>query len=207
MNELKLENIDPSDIKLFSYKGETHDCVIAPEDIYDGDTIKIVIIRNNEAIKLSMRLIGIDTPELRPRLVKIPEFMTVEEKHDITQAQRQRELEVLHAKQARDALRAYIKSNTLQVDFMGSDKYGRELGILYIIDPVTNDRESINQWMINNDYAREYSGGKRDPWVFIDFSFTPNSSNSSNSSDSSELESEPLESEPRECRIARMPGK
>ena len=164
MNELKLETINPSDIKLFSYKGETHNCVIAPEDIYDGDTIKIVIIRNNEAIKLSMRLIGIDTPELRPRLVKIPEFMTVEEKCDITQAQRQRELEVLHAKQARDALRAYIKSNTLQVDFMGSDKYGRELGILYIIR--ANDRENINQWMIDNDYAREYSGGKRDPWVF-----------------------------------------
>ena len=36
-------------------------------DIYDGDTATFGVVINNELYKFSMRLSGIDTPEIRPR--------------------------------------------------------------------------------------------------------------------------------------------
>ena len=162
---LRLEDINPAEIELFTYRNTTYDCIIAPEDIYDGDTVKVVIIRNDEVIKLSLRLSGIDSPELKPRLVKVPDVMTSEQEEEIRYAQNQRTLQVLHAKQSRDALRDYIQNKRLQVDFMGEGKFGREIGVLYVVNS-NGERENINEWMIKNKYAREYIGKKREPWIF-----------------------------------------
>lgn len=146
--KITLKDINPSDIEPFSLEGEIHDCLVAPEDIYDGDTLKVVLIRNNEPMKLSVRMSGIDTPELHP-LKNKPN----------------RDIEMEKAREARDSLKEYIKGKHLRVKFLGSDKYGRLLGVLYIV--VMHEQEiDVNQWLIDNKYAREYTGGKKTEWIF-----------------------------------------
>ncbi len=148
-DKLILEDIDPSKIKVFSLKGEVHNCLVDEHDVYDGDTLKVVFIRNNEPMKMTVRMFGIDTPEMRPS------------RNNPT-----RRMEKQKAKEARDALKKVIANKKLRVKIHGEDKYGgRVVGTLYIVDD--QEREiSVNQWMIDNNYARAYAGGKKEPWVY-----------------------------------------
>ena len=66
--EQQLVNIKCDDIELFSLNGlKTIGKIV---DIYDGDTCKIVIIHENILKKFTCRLLGIDTPEIKPSLQK-----------------------------------------------------------------------------------------------------------------------------------------
>ncbi len=144
--KVNLEDIDPRNIKVFNLKNEIYDCLVDPNDVYDGDTLKVVFIRKNEPMKITIRMYGIDTPELRPRK-NIPD----------------RHIEIQKAKEARDALKLYIADKKLQVRFLGNDKYGgRVIGILYVV----SDEISVNQWMVHNNYARKYTGDKKTKWKF-----------------------------------------
>lgn len=143
---INLEDVDPQDIKVFNLKDEIYDCLVDPDDVYDGDTLKVVFIRKNEPMKITVRMHGIDTPELRPRK-NIPE----------------RHIEIQKAQEARDALKLYIAGKKLRVRFLGNDKYrGRVIGILYI----SSEETSVNQWMIDNNYAKKYAGDKKTKWKF-----------------------------------------
>ena len=143
---LSLENININKVKVFSLKNEIYDCIVLPEDVYDGDTVKAIFIRNNEPMKFSVRLAGIDTPELRPSKKKVD-----------------RDIEIQRAKEARDALINHISNEKLQVEFHGPDKYGfRVVGTLYIINKNNiKEKLNVNQWMIENKYAIEYNGKKK----------------------------------------------
>ena len=130
---LSLENININEVKLFSLKDEIYDCIVLPDDVYDGDTIKVIIIRNNEPMKFSVRLEGIDTPELRPSKKKI-----------------NRDIEILRAKEARDALKKFISNKKLQIEFLGPDKYSfRVIGILYIVNNIIKTTCSYFIYNIN----------------------------------------------------------
>ena len=134
---------DPTILEL---KNVTYDCLVDPRDVYDGDSLKVVIIRNNEPMKFAVRMFGIDTPELRPLKSKI-----------------YRDKEIQKGKEARDALKEYILNKHLQIEFLGIDKYGgRVLGKLYIID--NKEKFSVNQWLIDNGHAFSYDGGKKKEW-------------------------------------------
>ena len=149
---LSLEDININEVKLFSLKGEIHDCIVLPDDIYDGDTVKVIIIRNNEPMKFAVRLEGIDTPELRPSKKKI-----------------NRDIEILRAKEARDALKKFISNKKLQIEFLGPDKYSfRVVGTLYIVNKIKNkssdniiEKLNVNQWMLEQGYAIKYDGKKK----------------------------------------------
>lgn len=131
-------------------------------DVYDGDSIKLVLpfiikrgvskykILNNffkssdiiQLYKWNCRLTGLDTPEIRTRNLKEKEFG----------------LEV------RDKLREKILNNLLFVKCGVFDKYGRLLVTLYDSDENLKKDYSINQWLIDNKYAKEYNGGKKQQW-------------------------------------------
>ena len=134
------DNIDKK-TKIFTFEGRT--CVGKVVDVYDGDTVKIVFPLSDKEperlYKWNCRLINVDTPEIRTKNLK----------------------EKAYAKEVRNHLRNKILNKIVSVNCKDFDKYGRLLvEILY-------ENENINTWLIENNYAKKYDGGKKSKW-FVD---------------------------------------
>ena len=106
--------------------------------VYDGDTVKCVFPLNDQIYKWNCRLSGIDTPELRTRNKKEKKF----------------------GYEVRDYLREKILNKVVTLECGEFDKYGR----LLIKIKCDGEECSINQLLINNDYAFEYNGGTKQCW-------------------------------------------
>ena len=108
--------------------------------VIDGDTVDIDIDlgfgiwMKDERV----RVMGIDTPELRTRNKKEKKF----------------------GYEVRDYLREKILNKVVTLECGEFDKYGR----LLIKIKCYGEECSINQWLINNDYAFEYNGGTKQCW-------------------------------------------
>jgi micrococcal nuclease len=104
--------------------------------IYDGDTITIAAkFPNTEGpiYRFSVRLNGIDTPEIRGNTPN------------------EREL----AKQAKNALQERLYGKIVELRNVSNEKYGRILADVYL------DGENISQWLISQHLAVAYDGGKK----------------------------------------------
>lgn len=104
--------------------------------VYDGDTITIASVLPNTTepiYRFSIRLNGIDTPEIRGK------------------TQEEKELAV----QVRDALTDKIYGKMVELRNVGNEKYGRVLAEVYL------DGENINQWLVDENFAVAYDGGKK----------------------------------------------
>tara|TARA_R110002074_G_scaffold107713_6_gene232773 strand:- start:3827 stop:4243 length:417 start_codon:yes stop_codon:yes gene_type:complete len=110
-------------------------------DVYDGDTVKIVLKLsiNSEYFRWNCRLSGINTPEIRTRNLKEKEFGLL----------------------VRDKLKERIEDKILLIKCGEFDKYGRLL-----VEIFENNGElfSINNWLIENKYAKPYEGGTKEEW-------------------------------------------
>lgn len=115
-------------------------CKAKVVDVYDGDTIKIVfpLIENDEntLYKWNCRLINVDTPEIRTRNIKEKNFGII----------------------VRDNLREKILNKVVDVHCKDFDKYGR------LLIEIFSENNSINEWLIDNSYAKKYDGGKKSKW-------------------------------------------
>ena len=127
--------------KFFSYDGRECDAKIVK--VYDGDTIHAVCALTDKEpdrlYKWNCRLIKVDTPEIRTKNLKEKEY----------------------GKKVRDFLRAKILNKVVKLKCHDMDKYGRLLVEIFL------DGENINNWLIENEYAKEYDGGKKSKW-FVD---------------------------------------
>lgn len=130
--------------KIFSFEGRK--CIGKVVDVYDGDTVKIVFpLSEKEPDRLyrwNCRLINVDTPELRTKNLKEKEF----------------------GKLVRNKLREKILEKLVYISCKDFDKYGR------LLVEIFEDSEyiiSINDWLISNEYAKVYNGGKKTKW-FVD---------------------------------------
>jgi endonuclease YncB( thermonuclease family) len=134
--------------------------------VYDGDTIKVCFLHNGVINKWTIRLIGLDTPELRPLKTK-PNRLE----------------EIAQAKASRDYLKNILineTSNTNKLWYLlckGFDKYGRLLGEVFPYNTILFNNSSsnihigagdiilhpssINSLLIENGHAKYYNGGKR----------------------------------------------
>lgn len=104
--------------------------------VYDGDTITIAAklpYDESPLYRFPVRLNGIDSPEIKGK--------TDEEKQA--------------AKTARDALANLILNKYVRLENIGSEKYGRILADVYLVDLHLND------WMLKNNYAVKYDGGTK----------------------------------------------
>lgn len=114
--------------------------------VYDGDTITIAskIPNTNLPIyRFSVRLAGIDSAEIKGHT----------------------EVEKSVAIKARDALNKLIYGKIVTLHNVKTEKYGRILADVYL------DKIHINQWMLSNNYAVPYDGGKKirpDGWNELD---------------------------------------
>lgn len=105
--------------------------------IYDGDTItiasKIENLKDSLVYRFSVRLNGIDTPEIKGKN---------EDEKEI-------------AKKARDSLSQLILGKIVTLKNVETEKYGRLLAELYLEDI------HLNQWMLEKRYAVKYGGGTK----------------------------------------------
>tara|TARA_R110002020_G_scaffold86938_6_gene214600 strand:- start:4571 stop:5056 length:486 start_codon:yes stop_codon:yes gene_type:complete len=125
------------------------------ESVYDGDTVSKMILDLgfNRYMVTSVRLLGIDTPELR--------------------GGSKTKIEKIKGYQARDMLRLIISDNDLlfeSVDRKGTGKYGRALGNLWVATGVNLDDdgkiigkkwENVGTKLIECGLAVAYDGGTK----------------------------------------------
>jgi micrococcal nuclease len=105
--------------------------------IYDGDTITIagyLPIQNSPLYRFSVRLNGIDTPEIKGK----------------TRAEK--DLALI----AKNALSEFIFGKIVELRNISNEKYGRILADVYI------GEIHVNEWMITNNYAVKYNGGTKE---------------------------------------------
>lgn len=127
---------DINDAPEFSLEGKELKAKVV--SVYDGDTVKCVFPLNDKLYKWNCRLSGVDTPELRTRNKKEKEY----------------------GYKVRDYLREKILNKVVDLECGEFDKYGR----LLIKIKCDSEDCSINQWLINNDYAFVYDGGTKKCW-------------------------------------------
>ena len=103
--------------------------------VYDGDTITVAskILGSKKIYRFSVRLNGIDAPEIKGK--------TQEEKNA--------------AIISRDVLREKILGEIVLLKDVKTEKYGRLLAIVYL------NNINMNEWMLTNNYAIPYDGGKK----------------------------------------------
>ena len=103
--------------------------------VYDGDTITIAAkpYHNYPVYRFSVRLNGIDAPELKTK----------------------NENEKKHAIISRDALKEKILGRIVNLVNIQHDKYGRILADVFL------GNENICKWMLCENYVVEYDGGTK----------------------------------------------
>ena len=109
--------------------------------VYDGDTCTCIVdLGFKLSAKIKVRMIGIDTPEIR----------TIDAS------------EKVRGEAARDFLRNKILDKNVILHTQKKGKFGRWLGEIW---EIPNEGESlgmsINQLLIQEGHAKAYDGGKR----------------------------------------------
>ena len=131
-----------NNIPLYSMEGYIYRAKIV--DIYDGDTCTAVIKQNFKYRKYKIRMLGYDSPEMKPSLKK-----------------ENRDDEIESAKKAKQALKELIYNKIVILHCGKFDKYGRLLGTLYTKKSFYKPSININQWMLDNNYGYPYDGGTK----------------------------------------------
>lgn len=108
--------------------------------VYDGDTITCAFDFGLGIRQMSVRLEGIDTPEIRGSGKNEKEF----------------------AYRVKNELVEKIMDDIVILRCNGFDKYGR------LLAEVIQDGKSINDWLIKNEYAHQYDGGKKIGFSHLD---------------------------------------
>lgn len=105
--------------------------------VYDGDTITIASavpgLANSDVYQFSVRLNGIDTPEMKTT--------NADEKQVATMA--------------RDALREKILNKNVELRNVSTEKYGRLLAEVY------HNGLHLNKWLVDSRFAVPYDGGTK----------------------------------------------
>ena len=110
--------------------------------VYDGDTVHGIIILNKKPKKFKIRMLGYDSPEMKPSL-----------------KQENREEEKQAALRAKNALSGLILNKVVEIQFFDFDKYGRPLAEIYV------NRVKVNDWMVENEHGYKYDGKTKSKFV------------------------------------------
>ena len=144
----QLENIDPNAVPKVPMQNEIIDARI--EDIYDGDTVKIIVLFGDVPVRLSLRILGVDAPEIKRSADKLPQ------EHDA-------------AVKVREYMESMFPKNIAKVRFTQWDKYGgRILGDLF-----TPAGVSVSELLIKGGWCREYQGEKKKAWTLEELTRKP----------------------------------
>lgn len=111
------------------------------DKVIDGDTVRLEVDYLPVEIgnKMSLRILGIDTPELQGKCLE----------------------EIKKAQDARDFLKNYLKGKQYTIILKGRDKYFRLLGDIKV------GNELISEVMLKNGHAVVYQGKTKTSWCKI----------------------------------------
>lgn len=110
-------------------------------DVYDGDTMKVIMNYRGNIDQWTVRMNGYDSPEMKP-----------------AKSNPNREQEKAAAQKARQALIEKTREPVF-IKVVGFDKYGRLLAEAYL------GKLHINRWMIQNGFGYPYDGGKKKEFI------------------------------------------
>lgn len=137
-------SIDPDTVDDFALKGRH---IVQIVDVYDGDTLTFIMLYGDKPLKLKLRLLGCDTPELRGK--------TQAEREAAAQA-RNRLIELLGWKSYKPG-----QATHAEVELVSWDKWGsRVLGHVYC----PNSNISAADVLVAERLARPYNGEKKPLW-------------------------------------------
>lgn len=120
------------------------------EEVYDGDTVKIIVLLADTPLRFSLRILGIDTPELKHGEGRLPQ-------------------EHLASVKVRDYVKSLFPTNIAQVRIHDWDKYGgRVLGDLFL-----PTGENVSEILIKGGWARPYHGEKKKSWAVKELTSSP----------------------------------
>lgn len=141
MTPEELESLKNATKSISEFSLENNKVLCKIVDVYDGDSVKAVFYTFGKLHKWSVRLKGINTPELKPS-------RKLENRNEIIQ----------HAKESRDHLKKLFEENNNLVYILCDDfgKYGRLIGTFFIDENTSDFESSINYKMIEDGYAKIY---------------------------------------------------
>ena len=129
-----LSTIDPVNVGWLSLEGDVIPARVI--DVYDGDTITIIFNFQRTFFKEKCRLENIDTAEIRTRNEEEKKF----------------------ALETKEYLSNLILNKIIYVKCGKWDKFGRLLGTIYSNKDDLVQNRSINNLLIQNGMAYEYTG-------------------------------------------------
>lgn len=111
------------------------------DKVIDGDTVRLEVdyLPVELGNKMSLRILGIDTPELHGKCLD----------------------EIKKAQDARDFLKGYLKGKQYTIVLKGRDKYFRLLGDIKV------GNELVSEVMLKNGHAVVYQGKTKTSWCKI----------------------------------------
>lgn len=124
----------------FTLEGEYKKALVV--DVYDGDTITVVFKHFDKINSWKVRLLGINSPELRPS-------RTLENRDEI----------IANAKKSRDYLAGLILNKIVYLQCGSFDSFGRILAYIYLSDVeliMKDTANTVNEKMLAGGYAVEY---------------------------------------------------
>jgi endonuclease YncB( thermonuclease family) len=127
--EKELELITLDSVPKFNFNNEFHLCKVL--SCYDGDTVRVAFKYNNQYYNFSIRLYGIDCPEIRSK-------------------NKERAIMI------RDYVREQLLNKNVYIECGRFDKYGRVLGKIYETYGNYLKDDSFNEKLIKLGYAKKY---------------------------------------------------
>ncbi len=162
----KLEKLQLEDIPEYSLANNNFIGKIV--DIYDGDTCKIILLKDNSFIRFNCRLINVDTPEMKlSKNGDIENHLALKNK---AYAARNRLIQLgtnteisLDNQDSHIKITKLLRNNTklVMVKCHEFDKYGRLLVELFDIPLFNQGGVSFNQVLITEKFANSYDGGTK----------------------------------------------
>ena len=147
-----LRNAKQSQYTDFSFNGLSRTANVV--SAYDGDTCRVVFflheppVPDEKPVMTNVRLMGIDTPELRTKDLKEKEL----------------------GYKAKDRLIELVggEKQLIRVVFGKNGKYGRPLATLFTERDKSSEyyvfENSVNAKMVSEGHAKKYDGGTKESW-------------------------------------------
>lgn len=147
-NFVTLSSVLPESIDSVPRRGQIIDARVI--DVYDGDTCTVIFEYYGGYLKTKLRILGVDTPEVRLRgEIKNTEIG---------------QLEQLAGKYVKEKVQGLIQSKIIQIRMDKHDKYGGRInGMVFL--PNECDYTTLTEYLLDKKYAKPYNGGKKEAWT------------------------------------------
>lgn len=137
---------DPENVDSVPFKDKR--IKVKVTSVYDGDTCTVLVNLGTYFLKMKLRILGVDAPEIKVRG---------------SDGSKLDELQERAGAHVRDVLTKIIDQQVVEVIFRKWDKFtGRILAELFL-----PSGESLKDWLLSKGYAKEYDGKKKSPWTQV----------------------------------------